>query len=60
MRAAGWVIDAVIVGAEGLQEDFRAIERCLRRREVVLHRVQACQVLKYNGLSKGMVPDLER
>ena len=45
-------------GAEGVQQGFRATERCLRRREVVLHRVQACQVLKDIRLSEGVVPDL--
>src|SRR6185312_13340829 len=32
--------------AEAVQEAIREAERCLRRREVVLHRVQACEVVK--------------
>ena len=44
--------------AEGIQEGFRAAERGVCRRDVILHRIQARQVQEDHGLSDGMVPDL--
>src|SRR5262249_20821745 len=45
-------------GTERVQDAFRAVERRLCCRNIVPHRVQACQIMKDNRPSEGVISDL--
>ena len=52
------MIAAVIVGPRVSKRDSRVVERGVCGLDIVLHRVQACQLEEDNRLSEGVVPDL--